>query len=135
MLLHMLLLASQGLISREPKPATPWTEIYTARCGRDALQLVRQMRPLHGPITIRLNGRVPRGDVSALSRELGEIRAAYRYAFRCAPEGGGISLQWVRGLADGRGHVNFRSGGARFDGGRLTSWGAEDSNEEAFWYR
>ncbi len=136
MLLYMLLLTVQapGVVVREPVPAHPWNEVFTARCGRDELDIARSIRPL-GSVTIRLNGRSARGDIDPLLQELSEVGASYRFSVLCSQEGGTIYFKWVRGLADRQGRVRYRSGAASFRGGVIIKSGSEDSNAETFWYR
>ncbi len=118
----------------EPRPATPWTEVFTARCGRQRLEVSRPIRPLDRGARVRLNGRTVRGDVSALEAELGEARAAYRLSFLCAPLNATMQLMWVSGLAGQDGQVRYRAGSAEFRAGALIRSGAEEATEEAFWY-
>jgi hypothetical protein len=104
-------------------------------CGRDRLEIRRPLYPLGGTASIRFNGRPVRGDLRAIQHDLSEVRAAYRVSALCSRERPGIAVRWVRGLADGYGHVNYRSGSFTIKDGVLVNTSAEDSSEESFWYR
>ncbi len=139
MILAILLLAAQTdevVVSiREPRPANPWAETFTATCGRQRLEISRSMRPLETPPRVTINGRPARGDLQALQRDLGEVRAAYRMSFRCAAGLETLQLIWVSGLADEQDQVRYRAGSAMFQGGALLESRSEDATEETFWYR
>ncbi|HZG47315.1 MAG TPA: hypothetical protein VEZ41_13780 [Allosphingosinicella sp.] len=142
-MLHLILAVAAQEVTvtvREPVPAVPWTETFTGRCGREELQVTRPIYSRRNPApqprpAIRINGRAAGGNIGPTLAELGTIGASYRFSFLCAQQGGAIYLRWVRGLADGRGQVSYRSGRATFRNGALVEAAAEDSNEEAFWYR
>lgn len=119
----------------EAPPASPWAETFTARCGANRLELRRPMRPEELAPEVLLNGVAARGDAGALAAELGEVGAAYRFSFRCQPTDDVILLRWVRGLADGRGGVAFRSGSATLNDRAVTAVRSEAGNAESFWYR
>lgn len=136
MLLSMILLLQSGeLVVRtsEPRSANPWQETFSARCGRNRLEIERPMRPLDQPAAIRLNGRTPRGDLAPLAAEFAGVGAAYRMSFTCS-RNDTVQLRWVRGLSGPSG-VRYRAGSATFEGGALTRSTAEDATEETFWYR
>lgn len=136
MLLSMILLLQSGEVvvrTSEPRPANPWRETFSARCGRNRLEIERPMRPLDSRPVIRLNGRAPRGDLAPLAAEFAEVGAAYRMSFDCS-RNDTVQLRWVRGLAGPSG-VRYRVGSAEFAGGALVRSTAEDATEEAFWYR
>ncbi|MGQ2991869.1 MAG: hypothetical protein ACT6RD_06335 [Brevundimonas sp.] len=136
MLLSIILLLQSGEVvvrTSEPRPANPWQETFSARCGRNRLEIERPMRPLDQPAAIRLNGRAPRGDLAPLAAEFAEVGAAYRLSFSCS-QNDTVQLRWVRGLS-GRSGVRYRAGSAEFAGGALIRSTAEDTTEETFWYR
>lgn len=136
MLLMLLTLQAEAVVihTSEPRPALPWQETFSARCGRQSLDISRPMRPLDRRPQILLNGRAPRGDLQPLQVELSQGRAAYRLSFLCAPDEG-LQLRWVSGEADVQGQVRYRAGSATFRDGALIQVQAEDANEETFWYR
>ena len=123
------------IISREPRPASPWTVTFDAACGSERLEIGQPIYPAGQAPEIRINGQRARGDVRLLQQEVGERRAAYRFSLLCPQQGDRMHLRWVRGLADQHGHVAYRSGAATFQGGELISSHAEESNAETFWYR
>jgi len=139
MILAILLLAAQAdevVISiREPRPASPWAETFTATCGRQRLEITRSMRPLDTPLRVIINGRPVRGDLQALQQDLGEMRAAYRMSFKCGADSETLQLIWFRGLADEQDQVRYRAGSAMFQGGALLESRSEEATEESFWYR
>ena len=116
------------------RPAAPWTERFSGRCGNDVLEVVRPMRPLDARPRIMINGARVRGDTHQIEQELDAVGAAYRFQMLCSPDRKIISLLWFRGLFDGRG-VGYRAGSARFRGGKLVGSTFEDANERGFWYR
>lgn len=136
MLLAMILLLQSGEVvvrTSEPRSANPWHETFSARCGRNRLEIERPMRPLDRRPVIRLNGRAPRGDLAPLAAEFAEVGAAYRMSFSCS-QNDTVQLRWVKGLAGPSG-VRYRAGSAEFAGGALVHSSAEDTTEETFWYR
>ena len=133
-ILSLAALAPQVIV-REPRPATPWIEAFTARCGKSELKIERSIRPLGLLPRILMNGKLIRGDSHQVERELSEIRAAYRFSFLCSQVGNDIQLRWVRGVADGGGNVSFRSGSASIRDGVMVSSTFEEASEESFWYR
>jgi hypothetical protein len=137
MLYYLLLLTAQDarLTVREPVAANPWTEVFRGRCGRDELEVIRAVRPSGESTSIRFNGLPVRGEVGALAGDLSEARASYRFSFLCSKQGGIVFLRWVRGLADTRGEVAYRSGAASFRGGELIEARSESATQEAFWFR
>ena len=138
-MLWAIMLAAQAdeVIIRieEPRPASAWAEVFTARCGRQRLEVRRPIRPLDSGARLRFNGRMARGDVSALEADLGEAGAAYRLSFGCSRNGDTTYLRWVSGLAGQDGQVRYRAGSAEFRDGVLIRRHAEDAGEAAFWYR
>lgn len=137
MLLSMLLLlqSDEGVVrTSEPRPATPWQETLSARCGRQGLEIRRPMRPLQSPPQVLLNGRAPQGDVRPLEAELGRVDAAYRMSFTCS-RNEAMQLRWVSGQTGPDGQVRYRAGSAVFHDGSLVRSAAEEATEEAFWYR
>ncbi len=138
MLVSMVAMAVQAeqvvVRANEPRPASPWVEVFTARCGRQRLEIRRPMRPLQTGSEVRLNGRAARGEVRPLELELGEVGAAYRLSFVCSRQGA-MLLGWVQGLAGEGGEVRYRSGSAEFRDGALVNSRAEEANAETFWYR
>lgn len=139
MLFSILLLAVQAddvVVSiREPSSASPWHETYTARCGRQDLEIRRPMRPLQSPPEVLLSGRRPQGDLSTLEAELSQAGAAYRMAFTCSQNNETMQLRWVSGLPGERGQIRYRAGSAMFREGSLVESRAEESTAETFWYR
>jgi len=135
--LVLSVLQSEQVVVRavEADAAAPWTEAFSARCGQSQVEIRRPMRPEGGPVRILIDGEPAQGDLSRLQADLSEIRAAYRFSFQCSPDGDALLLRWVRGLADVRGEVRFRSGGAEFRDGSIAATQSEDSNAETFWYR
>lgn len=136
MLLSMILMLQAGEVvvrTSHGRPANPWQETFSARCGRNRLEIERPMRPLDSRPVIRLNGRAPRGDLAPLAAEFAEVGAAYRLSFTCS-QNDTVQLRWVRGLS-GRSGVRYRAGSAEFAGGALLRSTADDANEETFWYR
>lgn len=121
--------------SVEARPASPWVETFTATCGDNRLELRRTMRPEGRAPEVLLNGAAARGSVGALTNELGQVGAAYRFSFQCQPGDDAILLRWVRGLADGAGDVAFRAGSATVSDGAVTAVQSDASNAESFWYR
>ena len=137
MLLSLLLAGqAQEVVVRavEPRPASPWVEVFSASCGQQRLEISRPMRPLHTGSRVLLNGQTARGDVSALESELSE-NAAYRMSFLCSQNGETMQLRWVSGLVGERGQVRYRAGSAEFSQGALIRSLAAEANQEAFWYR
>lgn len=137
MLLSMLLMLQTGeavVRSSEPRPASPWQETFSARCGRQSLEVRRPLRPLESSPEVLLNGRTPQGVVRPLEQELGQIGAAYRMSFTCSQDDA-IELRWVSGHAGPHGNVRYRAGSAIFHDESLIRSGAEAATEEAFWYR
>ncbi|KPF75799.1 hypothetical protein IP78_13385 [Brevundimonas sp. AAP58] len=139
MFLSLLLLAAQAqdvvIRTSEPRPASPWVEVVSGRCGDDRLELRRPRWPLPSSAVVRLNRRTPEGDLGLLERELSEPAAAYRFSVLCTPNNETLELRWVRGLADQQGQVAFRSGSAEFRDGTLIAVRSEEADSEAFWYR
>jgi hypothetical protein len=137
--LSLLMLAAQPqdvvIRTSEPRPASPWVEVVSGRCGDDRLELRRPRWPLPSDPEVMLNGRTPEGDLGLLEQELGEPAAAYRFSVLCAPNDESLELRWVRGLADQQGQVAFRSGSAVFRDGALVAVRSEEAGAEAFWYR
>lgn len=137
MLLSMLLMLQvDEIVIRisEPRTATPWQETFSARCGRQSLEIRRPMRPLQRGPQVLLNRRIPQGDLRPLEQELGQVGAAYRMSFSCS-RNDAVQLRWVSGYSGPDGHVRYRAGSAIFHDGSLTQSGAEDATEETFWYR
>ena len=131
----VLALAQVAVATREPLPATPWSETVSGTCGRSTIRVERAVRPLGVPARVLVDGRRIGPAGRALERELGDGRAAYRFGFACLPGGRGMELRWVRGLADGRGGVRYTAGVATFARGTLISARSEDAAADAFWYR
>ena len=137
MLLSMLLmLQTEEVVVRtsEPRPASPWQETFSARCGRERLEIRRPMRPLQSRPEVLLNGQKPRGDLPPLEADLGQIGAVYRMSFTCSQDDA-IQLRWVSGQSGPQGQVRYRAGSAVFDGGSLVRSEAEEATEETFWHR
>ena len=137
MLLSMLLmLQTEEVVVRtsEPRPASPWQETFSARCGRERLEVRRPMRPLQNRSEVLLNGHPPRGDLRRLEADLGEVAAVYRMSFTCSQDDA-IQLRWVSGQSGSQGQVRYRAGSAIFDGESLVRSEAEEATEETFWYR
>ena len=136
MLLYLLAVAAQDprLIAHHPVPATPWSETFTARCGRDELQILRPLYPLGNRPTLLINRQPAGGNLSDLIADLSEVRAAYRFSFLCSQSRTAMQLRWVRGLAY-QGRVTYRAGSANFRDGALTSSRSHEVNESTFWYR
>ena len=138
MLLSMLLaVQAEEVVVRaiELRPANPWVEVSRASCGRQRLEVRRPMRPLQTGSRVLLNGRTPRGDVSPLELELGEVGAAYRMSVQCSQNGETMQLSWVSGLVGEGGQVRYRAGSAEFRRGALVRSLSEEADEETFWYR
>lgn len=137
MLLSMLLMLQTDEVvvrTSEPRPASPWQETFSARCGRQSLEVRRPMRPLQSSPEVLLNGRTPRGDLRPLEADLGQVGAAYRMSFTCS-QNDAIQLRWVSGQTGPHGHVRYRAGSAIFHDRSLVQSGAEEATEETFWYR
>jgi hypothetical protein len=99
--LLMMLKADEVVVrTSEPRTASPWQETFTARCGRNRLEIRRPMRPLQRNPEVLLNGRTPQGDPGSLEAELGHVGAAYRLSFTCS-QNGAVQLRWVSGLGSG----------------------------------
>lgn len=136
--LSALLLQSAVTVRvHEPVPASPWAHSYRGECYGDTLEIVQHMRPKGSPVTIRFNGKEPRGDLAELKRELGIPGAAYRFQFLCSNPGKRervIWLRWSRGYS-GEGEPIFRSGGATFRADKETEVQPSQSTEvDGFWY-
>lgn len=137
LLLSMLLmLQTNDIVVRtsEPRPASPWQETFSARCGSQRLEVRRPMRPLQSSPEVLLNGRTPRGDLRPLEQELSRVGAAYRMSFTCS-QFDAMQLTWVSGHTGPDGHVRYRAGSAIFQDGSLIQSGAEEATAETFWYR
>ena len=121
----------------EPVAATPWTHSHRGECYGDTLEIIQHIRPEGKPVTIRLNGREPEGDLAELKRELGMPGAAYRFQFLCsnpAKRERGIVMRWSRGYS-GEGEPVFRSGGATFRVDKKTEVRPSQPTEaEGFWF-
>lgn len=137
MLSMLLAVQAEQVVIRtdELRPANPWVEVFSARCGRQRLEVRRPMRPLQTGARVMLNGRAARGDLGALELELSEVGAAYRMSFHCSQDGETMQLRWVSGMVGERGQVRYRAGSAVFRQGALVRSGSEEANEETFWYR
>lgn len=137
MLLSTLLMLQVGevvLQASEPVAADPWQETFSARCGRQRLEVRRPMRPLESEPQVLLNGRTPRGDLRPLQQELGQVGAAYRMSFTCSRDGA-VQMRWVSGQMGPHGQVRYRAGSTIFREGALVRSRAEQATEETFWYR
>ena len=128
-------LSQIGIGGFEPRPAQPWAETTSARCGRQNLEFRRPIYPLGGFASVLVNGRPLRGPLGASISELSDVRAAYRISVLCSHDKQTMTLRWVRGLADGPGHAGYRAGALTIVGGALVGSTAEDANAETFWYR
>lgn len=132
----MLMLQTDEAVVRtsEPRPASPWQETFSARCGRQILEVRRPIRPLQSGPEVLLNGRTPRGDLRPLELELSRVGAAYRMSFTCS-QNDAMQLRWVSGRAGPNGSVRYRAGSAIFQDGSLVQSGAGEATEETFWFR
>lgn len=135
MLVIVLLFSAQvpQLVTHESRAAAPWTERFKGRCGSQVLEIVRPIRPVDASPRLLINGAPVRGNTHALEQELHALGAAYRFQMLCG--GRVMQLRWVRGLFDGRGHVNYRVGSAEFRSGIMLISRSEEATETAFWYR
>lgn len=125
---------------REPTPAETWRQSVSFQCGRDLLEIsgYGPARPPGHPVRIRLNGRTPVGErLGDLVLDLGRTRAVYRITALCDGQGRpGISVILYRGENVGDGVVEYRSAGAYFRGGHLTSYtGLQNTDATGFWFR
>lgn len=132
----LLMLQTDEVVVRtsEPSPASPWQETFSARCGRQRLEVRRPMRPPQSRPEVLLNGRAPRGDTRPLEQELSLVGAAYRISFTCS-QNDAMQLRWVSGYAGPNGNLRYRAGSATFHDGSLVQSGAEEATEETFWFR
>lgn len=138
MFLPIMLMAAPADVvvvsTSEPRPATPWVEVFSASCGDQHLEIRRALYPAERGPEVLLNGRRAVGDVRPLELELGEP-AAYRMSFLCPQSSAEIHMRWVRGRAQSDEKVRYRAGYAVFRNGALIESHAEEADEEAFWYR
>ena len=134
MLLPILFAAGVEVVATEPAPADQWVANHVAVCGDQKLEISQPVHADGTHLTVRMNGKAL--DLSHdLARELGEPRAAYRYAFTCSGPDDVMQMLWVRGLADENGAVSYRTGFASFRNGEMIEASSDAAAEEDFWYR
>jgi hypothetical protein len=139
LLIVMSLVQLPSLVTREPVPAEPMTNVFEASCPGTRLRISGHglARPEARHVRIELNGRVVAGPLAArMARDLSNMRAVYRLVGLCSRVGRSLQLQiWV-GEAGGDGNVHYWAGTAGFLAGRLRAYdGLEPIDARAFWFR
>lgn len=124
-------------ITREPRPARPWTQSLSMTCGNTTYRIsgYGAAFPPEREVVIAANRRRLRGEAAErLERDLSRRGAVYRIAGLCS--GNSIDLIVYRGEVGARGVVSYESGSAAISRtGSLWYGGLEPSNGEGFWFR
>lgn len=132
--LSIVFAAQVIVMTKEPVPAEPWQETFTAQCGDNSLTIVRPIYPSGLVPTVNLNGK-DISDASGLTKQLDKRGAAYRMSFVCSQSNDLLTFRWVRGYPEDDGSISYHSGSVSFDDGAMLDVMAWPVTEEDFWFR
>ncbi len=138
-ILYLLLLGSlPSVISKHPRPASPWVQSVKASCGPNRLEVSGYGggRPLARRGIIMINARPIAGeDTAQLVNDISHERAVYRFQVLCG-DPGWIILRIGWGEKPISGEVRYWSASAYFRGNKLKIYNRpEPSSIEGFWFR